>query len=54
MTMKRIIYEENTFYHAAQLLLRTRDMGQTWEEVSGDLSKNEIEKQGKGGKEKEI
>jgi len=42
-------HEENTFYHAAQVLLRTRDMGTTWEEVSPDLSKNEKEKQGKGG-----
>ncbi len=42
-------HEPNTFYHAAQYLLRTRDMGQTWEEVSPDLTRNEKEKQGKGG-----
>ncbi len=42
-------HEPNTFYHAAQHLLRTRDQGVTWEEVSPDLSKNEKEKQGKGG-----
>lgn len=42
-------HEPNTYYHAAQYLLRTRDMGTTWEKVSPDLSKNEVEKQGKGG-----
>lgn len=42
-------HESNTFYHAAQHVLRTRDLGTTWEEVSPDLTKNEKEKQGKGG-----
>jgi photosystem II stability/assembly factor-like uncharacterized protein len=42
-------HEPNTYYHAAQLLLRTRDMGLTWEEASPDLTRNEKEKQGKGG-----
>ncbi len=42
-------HESNTYYHGAQYLLRTRDMGTTWEKVSPDLTKNEIEKQGKGG-----
>ena len=42
-------HEPNTFYHGAQYLLRTRDMGTTWEKVSPDLSNNEIAKQGKGG-----
>ena len=42
-------HEPNTYYHGAQLLLRTRDNGINWEEVSQDLSKNEQEKQGKGG-----
>ncbi|HKK74763.1 MAG TPA: hypothetical protein VJ953_06815 [Saprospiraceae bacterium] len=42
-------HEPNTFYHAAQLLLRTHDLGQTWKEVSPDLTRNEKEKQGKGG-----
>ena len=42
-------HEPNTFYHGAQLLLRTRDMGQTWEEVSPDLTRNQDDKQGKGG-----
>lgn len=42
-------HEPNTFYHGAQYLLRTRDMGQTWEEVSPDLTRNIDEKQGNGG-----
>ena len=42
-------HEPNTFYHAAQYLLRTRDLGKTWEEVSPDLSNNDISKQGKMG-----
>ena len=42
-------HEPNTFYHGAQHLLRTRDMGKSWEEASPDLTRNEKEKQGKGG-----
>jgi photosystem II stability/assembly factor-like uncharacterized protein len=42
-------HEPDTYYHGAQLLLRTRDKGLSWEEVSPDLSNNEKEKQGKGG-----
>lgn len=42
-------HEPNTFYHGAQYLLRTKDMGKTWTEVSPDLTRNEKEKQGKGG-----
>lgn len=42
-------YEENTFYHGAQLLLRTRDMGVTWEEMSPDLTRDIDAKQGNGG-----
>ncbi|MEO1526220.1 MAG: glycosyl hydrolase [Planctomycetota bacterium] len=42
-------HEPNTFYHAAQVLLRTRDMGTSWEEVSPDLTRNMDNRQGKGG-----
>jgi photosystem II stability/assembly factor-like uncharacterized protein len=42
-------HEPNTFYHGAQYLLRTKDMGQSWEEVSPDLTRNQDDKQGKGG-----
>jgi len=42
-------HEPNTYYHAAQVLLKTTDMGKTWTEASPDLTRNEKEKQGKGG-----
>ena len=42
-------HEKNTYYHGAQLLLKTDDDGNSWKEISPDLSKNEKEKQGKGG-----
>lgn len=42
-------HEPNAFYHGAQVLLKTTDMGKTWTEVSPDLTRNEKEKQGKGG-----
>ncbi|MFD2203734.1 WD40/YVTN/BNR-like repeat-containing protein [Shivajiella indica] len=42
-------HEPGTFYHAAQYVLRTRDMGNSWEVISPDLTRNEKEKQGKGG-----
>ena len=42
-------HEPGTYYHAAQLLLRTRDLGQTWEEASPDLTRNQKDKQIKGG-----
>ena len=43
------VHEPNTYYHAAQYLLRTRDEGQSWEVVSPDLTGNQDEKQGNGG-----
>ncbi|WP_286747290.1 glycosyl hydrolase [Roseivirga sp. UBA1976] len=42
-------HEPGTFYHAAQKVLRTRDKGITWEEISPDLTRNIDEKQGNGG-----
>ena len=42
-------HEEDTYYHGAQYLLRTRDFGNTWEEISHDLTRNIDEKQGNGG-----
>ncbi len=42
-------HKPGTFYHAAQLLLGTRDKGKTWEEVSPDLTRNDKSKQVKGG-----
>ncbi|HBE71636.1 MAG TPA: glycosyl hydrolase [Planctomycetaceae bacterium] len=45
----RSVHENDTFYHAAQFLLRTRDRGLTWEEASPDLTRNQDNRQGKGG-----
>lgn len=42
-------HEPNTYYHGAQLVLKTSDMGLTWQEVSPDLTRNIDEKQGNGG-----
>jgi photosystem II stability/assembly factor-like uncharacterized protein len=42
-------HDKGTFYHGAQLLLRTSDMGKTWTEVSPDLTRNDKSKQGPGG-----
>lgn len=42
-------HEPNTYYHGAQKLLKTTDMGVTWTEASPDLTRNEKDKQGKGG-----
>lgn len=42
-------HEPNTYYHGSQYLLKTTDMGKTWTEASPDLTRNEKEKQGKGG-----
>ncbi|MFN0180357.1 MAG: VPS10 domain-containing protein [Gemmatimonadales bacterium] len=42
-------HEPNTFYHGAQVLLKTTDLGKTWKEVSPDLTRNEKEKQGTAG-----
>ena len=42
-------HEPNTYYHASQQLLRTRDRGRTWEEASPDLTRNQKDKQIKGG-----
>jgi photosystem II stability/assembly factor-like uncharacterized protein len=42
-------HEPDAYYHGSQLLLKTTDMGKTWKEISPDLTRNEKEKQGKGG-----
>jgi photosystem II stability/assembly factor-like uncharacterized protein len=42
-------FEPNTYYHGSQYVLKTSDMGRTWREISPDLTRNEKEKQGKGG-----
>lgn len=42
-------YKSGTLYHAAQMVLKTSDMGLTWDEFSPDLTRNQDEKQGNGG-----
>ena len=42
-------HDPNTIYHGAQILLRSRDEGQSWEEISPDLTRNDRSKQGKSG-----
>lgn len=38
-------HDPKTVYHAANVLFRTRDGGQTWEKVSGDLTRDDKQKQ---------
>jgi photosystem II stability/assembly factor-like uncharacterized protein len=38
-------HDPKTVYHAANVLFRTRDAGQTWEPVSKDLTRNDKQKQ---------
>lgn len=45
----RSAHEANTFYHGSQYLLKTSDMGKTWKQASPDLTRDEKDKQGKGG-----
>ena len=42
-------HDPDVLYHAAQVLLRSRDEGQTWEEISPDLTRNDKSKQGYSG-----
>ncbi len=42
-------HEENTYYHGAQVVLKTTDTGKTWSEASPDLTRNQKDKQIKGG-----
>ena len=41
--------DPKVLYHASQILLRSRDGGETWEEMSPDLTRNARDKQGKSG-----
>ncbi len=42
-------YEPGTYYHGAQYVFRTKDMGKTWEKISPDLTRHLKNKQGYGG-----
>ncbi|WNJ21132.1 VPS10 domain-containing protein [Pontibacter sp. G13] len=41
--------DKKVLYHAAQMVLQTRDGGHTWQEISPDLTRNDSEKQAEGG-----
>lgn len=38
-------HDPKSLYHAAQVLFRTRDGGQSWDTISGDLTRNDKNKQ---------
>lgn len=42
-------HDRKTIYHAGNVVFKSTDEGQSWEAVSPDLTKNEIEKHGPGG-----
>ena len=42
-------HDPKTLYHASQVLLRSRDEGETWEVISSDLTRNDPSKQGRSG-----
>ncbi|MDX1405643.1 MAG: hypothetical protein R3192_13940 [Woeseiaceae bacterium] len=39
-------HDPSIVYHGAQMLLKSTDRGQTWTEISGDLTRNDKQKQG--------
>ena len=42
-------HDPSAVYHASNVLVRTRDRGMSWEEISPDLTRDEDEKQDYGG-----
>ncbi len=42
-------HDGSVIYHGGNVLFRSSDRGQTWAPVSGDLTKNDKARQGKGG-----
>ena len=42
-------HDSKTIYHGGNVLLKTTNGGMSWEEISGDLTRNEKSKQGPGG-----
>ena len=41
-------HDPNVIYHAANVLLRSEDRGFNWDEISPDLTRDEVDKQGLG------
>lgn len=42
-------HSEGVIYHAGNVVFRSRDRGQSWQPISPDLTRNEVDKQGKAG-----
>ena len=42
-------HDPRVIYYGTQVLMETRDRGRSWREISGDLTRNEPDKQGKNG-----
>ncbi len=42
-------HDPTTIYHAGNVVFKTTDKGQSWQQISPDLTRNEVEKQGPGG-----
>ena len=42
-------HDPNRLYTAAQVLFRSDDLGESWQEISGDLTRNDKDKQGPSG-----
>lgn len=42
-------FNPNVIYHGGNKILKSSDRGISWQEISGDLTRNEISKQGNGG-----
>ncbi len=42
-------HDPTTIYHAGNVVFKTTDRGQSWEQISPDLTRNEVEKHGPGG-----
>jgi photosystem II stability/assembly factor-like uncharacterized protein len=43
------MHDDNVIYHGGNVLFRSRDRGQSWAPISGDLTKNDKSRQGWGG-----
>ncbi len=43
-------HDPSIIYHAGNVLFKTTDRGHAWQPISPDLTRNEIEKQGPGGR----
>ncbi len=42
-------HDDRTLYHAAQMVLRSTDRGASWQEISPDLTRNQVDRHQAGG-----